>query len=360
MVAKNQITIRRVAREAGVSTQTVSRVINDRPDVAPETRRRVQEAIARLGYLPNALARGLSQQRSHTIGVVAVAWEYYAPMRFLVGIEQQIRAMGYNMLLDLLHHPDTENVDRILYRLLSNQVDGIIWAVPEIGNNRVWLSQNSLSLPVPAIYLTMQSQPSIIDISIDNREGGRIATQHLLSQGYKKVGIITGPIDWWEARQRKEGWQEALQTAGLAAETNQVVEGNWSANSGQGCLLRLLEQFPEMDAVFAGNDQMALGVLQTAHQLGLRVPEDLGVVGFDNIPESAYYWPALTTVYQPLLELGWTAVKELAKLVEAYYKDEAAQESRPILLQPELVIRSSSKGRSINESSMVQAMDINL
>ena len=359
MAAKNQVTISQVAREAGVSTQTVSRVINDRPDVAPDTRRRVKEAVARLGYRPNALARGLSQQRSHTIGVVAVAWEYYAPMRFLVGIEQQIRAMGYNLLLDLLHHPDTENVDQILYRLLSNQVDGIIWAVPEIGNNRSWLDAAAVNQPVPVVFLSMQSQPAAIDISIDNREGGRMATGHLVSQGYQHIGLICGPTDWWEARQRRLGWQEALQAYKLEAGSNQVVEGNWSASSGQDGLLRLLEQFPEMDAVFAGNDQMALGVLQAAHTLGLRVPEDLGVVGFDNIPESAYYWPALSTVNQPLLELGWTAVKELSKLVEAYHKDEPVEECQSILLKPGLIVRSSSTREPVPGKSILLARPMN-
>ena len=342
MAAKNQVTILQVAQEAGVSTQTVSRVINDRPDVAPETRRRVKEAVARLGYRPNALARGLSQQRSHTIGVVAVAWEYYGPLRFLVGIEGQIRAMGYNLLLDLLHHPENENVEQILYRLLSNQVDGIIWAVPEIGNNRAWLNRAAMNLPVPAVYLSMGSRPDMIDISIDNREGGRIATAHLVSQGYEKIGLVTGPTDWWEARQRRLGWQEALQAVGLPAETNQVVEGNWSASSGRQGLLHLLEKFPEMEAVFASNDQMALGVLQAAHMHGLRVPEDLGVVGFDNIPESAFYWPALSTVNQPLLELGWTAVKQLSMLVEAFHRGEPVEPCNPTLLAPELVVRASS------------------
>jgi LacI family transcriptional regulator len=342
MVAKNQVTIIQVAREAGVSAQTVSRVLNDRPDVSPQTRQRVQEVMIRLGYRPNALARSLIRQRSHTIGVVAGAWAYFGPMRFLIGIEKQIRSLGYNLLLDMLHHPEIENVERILNRLLSLQVDGIIWAIPEIGNNRAWLSRETPHLPVPSIFLSMQSKEGITDISIDNHLGGCQAVEHLISEGYSRVGIITGPMNWWESRQRKKGWQEALQSAGLPAEDRQVVEGDWSADSGARGLESLFLQFPEIDAVFACNDQMALGALQTAHKAGRKVPEQLGMVGFDNIPESAYFWPALTTIEQPLLELGCTAVKELAKMIEVDENGEPAGETNHILLSPCLVSRGSS------------------
>src|SRR3990172_280797 len=139
MATRKRVTIRQVAREAGVSTQTISRVINNRPDVAPQTRLRVERVIARLGYRPSAIARSLIHQRSHTLGVVATGLDYYGPSRTLVGIEKQVRAQEYSLLLDLLHHPETEDVERILNRLLSLQVDGILWAVPEIGNNRAWL-----------------------------------------------------------------------------------------------------------------------------------------------------------------------------------------------------------------------------
>ncbi|HEX7974140.1 MAG TPA: LacI family DNA-binding transcriptional regulator, partial [Anaerolineales bacterium] len=176
MAAKNQVTINRVAQEARVSAQTVSRVINDRPDVAPETRQRVQAVIARLGYRPNALARSLIHQRSHSMGVVAIAGDYYGPSRTLIGIEQQIRDLGYSLLLDLLHHPETENVEQIINRLLSRQVDGILWTVPEIGNNRSWLWPAALHPDVPIIFLSMAPRENLAVISIDNKLGGCLAT----------------------------------------------------------------------------------------------------------------------------------------------------------------------------------------
>jgi LacI family transcriptional regulator len=274
--------------------------------------------------------------------VVTTGPEYYGPSQTLVGIERQIRSLGYSLLLDLLHHPETEEVEHILNRLLSRQVDGILWAVPEIGNNRAWLQQNNLHLLVPAVFLSMDPRPNLAIVSIDNRHGGRQATGHLIAQGYRQIGIITGPLDWWEARQRQLGWQEALQAAGLPADDRQIVEGNWSAASGAAGIRNLLEQFPEVEAVFASNDQMALGVLQAVHSAGRRLPEDLAVVGFDNIPESAYFWPALTTVEQPLVDLGCKAVQTLVQMIDAERQSQTGTQAETVFLQPELVIRDSA------------------
>jgi LacI family transcriptional regulator len=342
MAPKKQVTITTVAAQAGVSAQTVSRVINNRPDVAPETRARVQEVIDRLGYRPNVLARSLIRQRSHTMGVVAVAWEYYGPSHTLIGIEKQIRSEGYSLLLDLLHHPETENVERILNRLLSHQVDGILWAVPEIGKNRAWLENNHFDLPVPAVFLNMEPQRNAWSVQVENLTGGRMAAEHLLAQGYREIGTITGPLNWWEARQRLQGWQDALQSAGLMVKPSSWVEGNWTAVSGAEGLEKLLDQHPKMEAVFVGNDQMALGVLQMANQRGLRIPEDLAVVGFDDQPEAAFYCPPLTTIRQPLIEMGCRAVDLLERLIEAEQRGEEVGEAQAIWLSPELVVRESS------------------
>ena len=340
--ANGQVTITQVALEAGVSTQTVSRVINNRPDVSPETRQRVQEIIQRLGYQPNAIARSLIRRRSHTLGVVATGLEYYGPSRTVVGIEQRANELGYSLLLNLLHQPETDNVERLLLGLLARQVDGIIWAVPEIGNNRAWLPRKLSHMSAPVIFLSMQPQANLSVVAVDNWHGGRLATEHLLSQGYRRIGHITGPLDWWEARERRRGWADALTAAGLAAEASCVVEGNWSTGSGERGLRQLLEQCPDIEAVFAGNDQMALGVLQAARRLGRRVPEGLAVVGFDDIPEAAYFWPTLTTVRQELIDLGGTAVQKLAEMIEA--KQQGTLEIQPeiVLLQPQLVVRESS------------------
>jgi LacI family transcriptional regulator len=342
MASRQPITIRQVAHAAGVSTQTVSRVVNNHPDVAPETRQRVQGLIDQLGYRPNVLARSLIHRRSQTLGVVVTGLDFFGPTRTLVGIESETRAIGYSLLLDLLHHPEAEDVEQLLNRLLSRQVDGIIWAVPEIGANRNWLRREAPQLPVPVIYLNMDLHPDLPVVTIDNRRGGRLAAEHLLAQGYQQIGIITGPLEWWEARERLLGWHEVMQAAGRAADARQIVEGDWSAASGEQGFRRLLEQFNEIDAVFACNDQMALGVIQTAQRLHRRVPEDLAVVGFDNIPESPYFSPPLTTVQQPLMDLGREAVRELVRMIEAH--QQGALKLQPVarLIQPVLIVRDSS------------------
>lgn len=343
MSAKNQVTITEVAKRAGVSAQTVSRVINERPDVALETRQRVKEVISQLGYRPNALARSLIHQRSYTLGVVASGIDYYGPSQTLVGIEKQARELGYSLLLDLLHHPDLENVELILNRLLSRQVDGIIWAVAEIGNNRAWIEDTTLNIPTPMIFLTMEPRPTVTSISIDNWKGGYMATRHLLEQGYENIGIILGPRQWWEVQQRYAGWKQALEEVGKHPHERQVEEGNWSAASGKQGIDQLLEQFPEMDALFACNDQMAYGALQTIYERGWHVPENLAVVGFDNIPEAAYFWPSLTTIGQPLIELGGMAVQQLHKMIDADQQEELRITPQSFTLEPQLIVRGSSQ-----------------
>src|SRR3990172_6695379 len=197
MNANKRPTIKQVAKAAGVSTQTVSRVINDRPDVAPETRERIQIAINELGYQPSALARSLIQQRSYTLGVVTAGLKYIGPSRTLNGIASAAEEAGYSLLLKELPRFDANDIEPIFQALLSRHVDGIIWAVPEVGENHAWVTETALDLDVPLVYLTMEPRQNISVVSIDNYLGGRIATAHLLEQGYRKIGHISGPLDWW-------------------------------------------------------------------------------------------------------------------------------------------------------------------
>jgi LacI family transcriptional regulator len=344
MAHKKKVTIKQVAKEAGVSTQTVSRVVNQRPDVAPETRRRVQQIIDRLRYQPSYIARSLIQGRSCTLGVVGYGLDFYGPSRTLSGIEKQANELGFTLLLSLVRHPDPEEqVTRQLVRdMLARHVDGIIWAVPEIGDNRDWLEKEIQHFSVPIVAITMAPRPHISVVSIDNHSGGQMATEHLLSQGYQTIGHVAGPSDWWEARQRRLGWQLALERVGKSVDDDLVVAGDWGADSGTQGLRLLLEQRPDIDAVFFGNDQMALGGLQTARQFGRRVPQDLAVIGFDDIPESAYFCPPLSTVRQRIFDLGSCAVRELNRLIEASEQEDASAQPESVWLQPELIIRQST------------------
>jgi len=345
------VTIKDVAAAAGVSHQTVSRVMNNRPDVAKETRRLVWQVIKELDYQPNAIARSLSRQRSQTLGVVTAGLKYLGPSRTLNGITEQAEELGYGLLLKELPSFNTNNIKPILNFLVARQVDGVIWAVPEVGENRKHLQELHKQLSIPIVFLTMDSRNEMFIVSIDNYLGGRIATEHLLEQGCKHIGHISGPLTWWESRQRKDGWHDALLEAGTPRPKHHWVEGDWSSGSGQQALLKLLGTFSQIDAVFIANDQMALGALQLACQKNIAVPDDISVVGFDNLPESKYFWPPLTTVRQNLRQLGSAAVIELARIIESNQLDSAEIQPKVEILRPELIVRKSSLKISNNLSS---------
>jgi LacI family transcriptional regulator len=336
-----RVTIKDVARAAKVSVQTVSRVVNSRPDVAPDTRQRVQQVITDLDYRPSDLARSLIQQRSFTLGVVTAGLKYIGPSRTLNGITQQANEMGYALLLKELPGFTTGEIPALLQSLLARHVDGIVWAMSEVGDNQEWLAEKLPDIPVPIIFLTTCGRPGIFSVSYDNCLGGRMATQHLVDQGYRRIGHITGPLDWWEARQRKAGWEEVLQEASLPAGQDCCAEGNWSSASGENAFRQLLATYPEMDAVFVGNDQMAVSVLQAACREGIRVPQQLGVVGFDGLPEARYYWPPLSTILQDQNRLGAIAVEKIIEIIDSV-RDEEPIAPETIILQPELIIRDSS------------------
>ncbi len=321
---------------------TVSRVLNNRPDVSPETRKRVQDVIDELGYAPNMAARGL-KGRSHTLGVVATGIEYYGPSRTLASIEKRATELGLSLLLSLIAEPENDSGEDALISMLAHQTEGILWAVPEIGDNCEWICERIRSIGTPVVFLNMEPRPDLSMAAVDNFYGGKLATNHLAEQGYRHIGIVTGPLTWWEARQRLEGWKSVLYERNLAGEDidRLISYGDWNPASGETGLLQLLGQVPSLDAVFASNDQMALGILKAAREVGLSVPEDLAIVGCDNIPESAFFSPPLTTIKQGLTEMGSTTVNMLYQLIEAR---EIGEEIPPLTkwIAPQLIVRKSS------------------
>jgi LacI family transcriptional regulator len=335
-------TIKEVASVAGVSTQTVSRVINERPDVSPETRRRVQEVIKALSYQPSALARSLISQRTHTFGVVTAGLRHIGPSRTLSGITSAAEEAGYSVILKELPSYDTEDIRPIFQAFLSRHVDGIIWAVPEVGENRNWVNNPPADIEVPLVYITMEARDNLSVVSVDNYLGGRMAMSHLLEQGYRKIGHISGPLDWWESRQRMAAWKNALIESGLESDDSHCVEGNWSSASGALAIEKLFDQYPAMDSIFVANDQMALGAMQFIAEKRLRIPEDIGIVGFDNIAESAFFSPALTTVQQDQHHVAKIAVAELSKIIESGWQGLDPVAPKSIILPPTLIVRQSS------------------
>jgi LacI family transcriptional regulator len=338
---RKRVTIKDVARAAGVSTQTVSRVVNHLPSVSPKTRRNVELVVERLGYRPSTLARSLIQQRSYVLGTAVYDLNYIGSSRTLNGIAEGVDELGYMLLMKEIEDFRTGDVDKVIDSLLAYQVDGILWAIPEIGNNHAWIYDHIKNIPVPVLFIAMSPHEGVSSIATDNFQGAVAAIRHLLNCGRRRIGHISGPKGWWEADERRRGWCEALQAVGLEALDQHCVEGDWSPVSGKEAFSQLFEKFPDMDAVFVANDQMALSVLSEASRLSINIPEQLSVIGFDGIPESAYFYPPLTTIYQDFQTLGGQAVQCMVEMIHA------RQENRSVipqsgLIQPTLIVRESS------------------
>lgn len=298
--------------------------------------------MRRLEYRPNAVARSLIKQTTNSIGLVTAGLEFIGPSVTMSGITKKAEQLGYGVYVKELPRFNPENIQYIIDWFLTRQVDGIIWAVPEIGDNRSWIDDFMDQIEVPIIFLTAADRLNVSTVVIDNYQGAKIATDHIISRGKKKIAHISGPLDWWESKQRLLGWQDALIREGIKPNENMVAEGNWSSKSGKKAFDQLLCSFPEMDAIFVANDQMALAVLHTACEKGINIPKDLLVVGFDNIPESEYFYPSLTTVSQDLLSLGSLAVEELIYLIRAKNLKQTTSKHNYRVLQPSLIIRKSS------------------
>jgi LacI family transcriptional regulator len=334
---RHGVTIKEIARMCGVSTQTVSRVINKRPDVSPQTRQAVEAAIAATGFQPSAVARSLVHRRSHTLGVITAGLRYFGVAQTLNGITEACQASGYALLLRELVSVDWVDIAPVIDLLTARRVEGIIFAAPDVGTNIADVRTQFPVSTTPIVFLKCQPSPAFSTISIDNRGGARQATNHLLALGRRRIGHIAGPLAWREPQDRQAGWRGALEDAGV--EPGPVVVGNWSSASGEAAFHELIGLAPDVDAVFVANDQMALGVLRAAHTRGISVPGDLAVVGFDGLDEGAQFTPSLTTVVQPLRELGELAVGEVLAVANA---EPGEAPVRHLTLPTRLVVRESA------------------
>ncbi|MCM6773281.1 LacI family DNA-binding transcriptional regulator [Nocardia sp. CDC159] len=320
-----------VAKLAGVSHQTVSRVLNGSPQVRPETRERVLAAVAELGYRPNAMARGLVSRRSKVLGVVTFDTILYGPACMLLGIERAARAAGYGVGIVTLERVDRDGVLAAVHTLTDQGVDGVIVIAPQ---EAAATALHSLPTPLPAVVVEAGPEVGLPSVSVDQLEGSRLAVRHLLDLGHETVWHLAGPDGFWEARDRRAGWRRTLAAAG--APEPPVAVGDWSARSGYEAG-RVLAENPDVTAVFVANDQMALGLLRAFAERGIRVPEQVSVVGFDDIPEAAYLTPALTTVRQDFDEVGRRSMRLLLRLLES-----ADPNAEPAPVTPTLVVRESS------------------
>lgn len=337
----NRISITRVAQVADVSIQTVSRVINEQPGVSLKTRERVLKIIEDLGYYPSRAAKAM-RGASRTLGIVGYGLEFYGPSRTLIGAQQEASRRNYGTVLELVQEPENLDVRTIFEMLLSNHVDGIVWCIGDIGNNINLVVSHLEKVPVPVVFTDTSPTSHDLLTYCDNYLGGQLATRHLVESGHHTIGLITGPISYFSARERKRGWEDTLREYDLPWDDKQVVEGDWEAQSGAEGLRYLMKHNPNITAVFASNDQMALGVLYSAEQMGLTVPDHLAVIGYDDIPEAAFFHPALSSIRQNIVGLGVRAVNQIIQAIEStVIKGQYAPEVN--VIQPELVIRASSR-----------------
>lgn len=327
-------TIFDVARLAGVSHQTVSRVLNDLPNVRAATRERVEQAIRQLNYVPSQAARALVTRRSRTVGLVATGLPDFGPSSIVLSFNRSARAAGYAVIATNPADIEAPTLRSSAEMLIRQSVEAIVLLAAERG---VLDAFDGWELGVPLISLASEARGRGVRVSLDQYGGARRAVAHLLELGHRDIVHLAGPAGSMDAEERLRGWRDALTAADLPAV--EPLRGDWTSDSGYSLGRRLLEDHTP-EAVFVGNDQMALGLLHALQDAGLRVPDDVSVVGFDDVPDSAHFSPPLTTVRQDFTLLG----QETMVAVLAQLKDEGSPVTSA-MRTPELVVRASSRQR---------------
>lgn len=330
------VTINIVAKEAGVSKKTVSRVLNNEENVSQATRLKVQATVKALGYKPNPLARGLATNQSFLIGLV-----YDNPNKSYIsdiqtGALSVCQQNEYHLLIHPMEHTAVDLIDQLKVMIDSSRLDGLVLTPPFSDMHELLKMLNEISIPYVRIAPTKSLTESPCVISNDV-EAAYEMTQHLISLGHKKIAFIKGHPDHHVSAQRFNGYQKALQDNGLKLNLNYVNEGDFTFESGEVCARQLLQLDKPPTAIFASNDYMAAGVLKVANQKEIQVPQSLSITGFDNAPITSYIWPSLTTVKQPVVEQASIATTMLIQLIR---KQPLANHQQQ--LKDELIIRESS------------------
>lgn len=325
--------IRDVARLAGVSHQTVSRVLNEHPSIRPETKKRVLDAIAVLDYRPNLAARALVTSRTQTIGILSATIGEFGPTSSIASIEDAARAEGYAVNTVNLPATTPEAIGEAIRQLAREQVSGIVVLAPQV---RVFNVLRGMAVGVPFVSLQTASGSDGVTHSADQVAGARLITEHLIGLGHSDILHLAGPQDWIEAESRMRGYLDALRDADLP--TFPPIRGDWTADFGYFAGQELSRR-RDFTAVFAANDLMAIGLMHGFRDAGIDVPGDVSVVGFDDVPVAAHVWPTLTTVHQDFPELGRRAVAILLADIRGEQVPEFGA------LEPALRTRESSASR---------------
>ncbi len=328
----DRITIRDVAAKAGVSHQTVSRVINNNEKVNDETRSKVVTAIEALGYQPNAIARSMAKGRTRTLACFSPNLTDITYAGIIEGAEFEARQSGYFLMT--ASAPDSNTFSMLVEQLVaSRRTEGLLLINPFMDDR-----YNQLPQFAPTVFVGARSSQNKLDsVFLDDEEAGRMATRHLLELGHQAIAMITGPLQEDCSQDRQTGYFETLQFAGISINPALILEGDWSATSGYQAVQHLIAQNIPFSGIFAQNDRMAVGAIKALREAGRRVPEDISIIGFDDMPLASYYDPPLTTIRQDTFFMGREAARLLIRAIENPEK-----QRRNLRMPVELVLRKST------------------
>ncbi len=332
-MSKSTPTIRDVARQAGVSHQTVSRVINGSEDVTPETRERVEAAIAALGYRPSAIARSMASGQTRTLACISPNLTDYTFASIIEGAEIEARRLGYFLLSSSAR--DAESFKGLVDELVGHRrVDGLLVMNPYADERYQLIPEG-----IPSVFVGARSRgENTCSVCLDDEAVAYNATKHLIESGHKRIGMVTGPMAEDCSLDRMVGFQKAIEERGLPFLPELIIEGDWGASSGQAALMQMSANGDLPDAIFVQNDRMAMGVLRAARDLKILVPDELSIIGVDDMPLTQHYDPPLTTMRQDMPRIGLEAARILIHAIEG-----AQAQSCQLKLPAELVIRQSVK-----------------
>lgn len=329
------VTIRDVAKAAGVSATTVSRVFNHSDLVNTETQKHVRDVAAQMGYRPNATARSLSHGRTQAVGVILPAphGEFFSEI--IRGIDEVAQEAEHYLLISSIHYSVSESETAL--DALRDRVDGLLVMTTHVKAQAAVLEDAGIDIPV--VFMNSAMDGSRYDaFEIENEQGTRAATEHLIERGHERIGAILGPPDSHDVRERVKGYRAAMQAAGLDPDAQPVLQGDFTQDSGYAAGQQIATYDPLPDAFFVCNDYMAIGAMAALQEAGIRIPDDIAMAGFDDIPSARYTTPSLTTVRVPVYDLGRKAAQRLIEMIHTSGSDSPLH----VTLPSELVVRSST------------------
>jgi LacI family transcriptional regulator len=336
-----KITIKDIANECGVSVSTVSMALSDKPNrISPETKQKVKDAVQRLNYRPNAAAVSLAKKHSKLIGLIINDLRNTHIASLFMAIDKEVQKKGYSLITHVLLEDEVYSTSRqLLEKLLAENISALIWAKPYINledeSEAFVAGINDLEIPVASMDDYGFTCPGV-DVCFDYYQSAYMATKHLLEYGHTRIGCLAGVRNFKVTQDRLEGYKAAVKEAGIEFDEDMVYYGNYTMESGNEALPYLLGQ--KVTAVFSFNDEMAFGIYQSARQFGVKIPEELSIIGCDNVPFTNVMEVPLTTIQVPIVEMGSKLGKELVSILEGNAEEERSR----IVYKPNLFLRGST------------------